>query len=723
MMATHRLLLCRPHSHHLLRRPIHQPSVVLPYSSSSFCRATSSLVRQQLFTTRPSSSLLQPLGYHPPLAGGRLGTGTTSLDASTRTTSPRFPQSLLSSSKTILPSRPQQLLLRRHYLYLPTSWTELKLRLRSSFQQRTVRVKLKWQATQQRLQLRANERVAKLRLQAHNRVTRFRTRARERVAIGYTRATTYYRRQRTWVTAQRSGWASRRNAYRAWPGQYLRSAEDAFRKRLQVRSDAWRQRVRARTLRFRTNVQSLWDQTKELHHNPLLLRTTKRITLKEYSEADWFDALGRPLTSRDQTGRFVNPWQSQSTAGVHGLYAIARWRWERLKREYALFGWKVVLPSFWKGRPKETLQSMADAASLPTLPARRPSEWAALPPVPSHEMELTWLGHATCLVRKGDVTILTDPIFSERASPYQDTPVGIARDIPTVCTADDLPPIDVCLISHDHYDHLDKHSVLQLRDKVGKWVVPTGVGDWLQERCGVARSDVVELEWWESVRLQRTKQQPLRWKAKQYVALSDATIHPARSVATAAMAATTEPSIPPAPSPCPDSLWVTCCPTQHWASRTFFDRNFRLWGSFAVFFPNQGGTFYFGGDSAFPTEFPLFEQIAEYVGPIDVAALPIGAYEPDWFMRDSHMNPAEAVQVHQILTCRTSVGIHWGTFPLSEEPLGEPSAWLQRAAKAAQVDFVTIPHGASVRVPVMVHRSTDSSSSSGASSAYEWIVE
>jgi N-acyl-phosphatidylethanolamine-hydrolysing phospholipase D len=436
-------------------------------------------------------------------------------------------------------------------------------------------------------------------------------------------------------------------------------------------------------------MQSLWNITASRYSKNFVL---KRVTLKEYNEVDWFDPMGRPLTSKDKTGRFVNPWKSQSTNGVHGLVAILKWRWERLKREYETFGWKVVLPSFWKGRPKESLKSMAAVASMNHLrPIGRDS---LLSPVSLNEIHVTWLGHATCFVRQGNLRILTDPIFSQRSSPYQNTPVGIARDVPPIYVAEDLPNIDLCLISHDHYDHLDRDTVLQLKSKVDKWIVPTGVGDWLQERCKIPRHDIVELEWWESVRLRRTKG---AWKAIEFASVSDSPVHPAR--------------VKP-PTLDPESLWLTCCPAQHWASRTFFDRNFRLWCSFAIFFPH--GTFFFGGDTALPSDFPLFEQISDYVGAVDVAALPIGAYEPDWFMRESHMNPAEAVLVHQKLRARKSLGIHWGTFPLSEESLGEPPVWLRREVEKASVEFVTVPHGASISVECNL---TEDSSS------FEWIVE
>jgi N-acyl-phosphatidylethanolamine-hydrolysing phospholipase D len=619
----------------------------------------------------------------------------------------RHPTSSLHGSSAC----PHQLELRRHYLYLPTSFAELQLRLQS-FQQRTIPVRIRMRAARDRLQVRAKENAGRLQVSAREQMAGFRGRARDRVGqfqhdaqehvarvvdrlqnqaqegvgMARTRAVTYYRKQRASMREHRQQAASRRKLRLQ---ASIKLVKDSFRNRLESRSDAVRQRLRSRTSRIRSDLQSIWDRTKARYGGKVVL---KRVTLNEYSEADWFDVMGRPLTSRDTTGRFVNPWRSQSTNGVHGLVAILKWRWERLKREYAIFGWKVALPSYWKGRPVETLKSMASVASLSGLqPVGRE---ALLDPVSTNEVHVTWLGHATCLVRQGDLRILTDPIFSDRASPYQNTPVGIARDVPPVYDAKDLPDIDLCLISHDHYDHLDRDSVLQLKDKVGKWIVPTGVGDFLQEGCDIPRRSIVELEWWESVKLHRKKNGP--WKAVQFTSVGDTPVHPARVTPST-----------------PEHVWLTCCPAQHWASRTFFDRNFRLWCSFCVFLPR--GTFYFGGDSALPPEFPLFEQISEHIGPVDLAALPIGAYEPDWFMKDSHMNPAEAVLVHQKLRARKSIGIHWGTFPLSEEPLGDPSLRLQREAEKSLVDFVTVPHGASVSVKC--------SEIEEPSSSFEWIVE
>jgi N-acyl-phosphatidylethanolamine-hydrolysing phospholipase D len=153
------------------------------------------------------------------------------------------------------------------------------------------------------------------------------------------------------------------------------------------------------------------------------------------------------------------------------------------------------------------------------------------------------------------------------------------------------------------------------------------------------------------------------------------------------------------------SLWISCLPVQHWGSRTFFDRNYRLWCSFAVFFQQKHQCtkrFFFGGDSALPTTFPLFQQIRDFVGgSVDLAAIPIGAYEPSFFMREAHMNPEEAVFVHQVLNSRQSVGIHWGTFPLSEEPMKEPPVRLQQALKVAGfVDgsFTTLQVGEAITV-------------------------
>jgi N-acyl-phosphatidylethanolamine-hydrolysing phospholipase D len=414
-----------------------------------------------------------------------------------------------------------------------------------------------------------------------------------------------------------------------------------------------------------------------------------RVTVTDYSEKHWFCAkTGRPVTARDETGRFVNPWCSQSATGVQSVSSILLWQWQRFVRECKELVEKIcgtfrntlpdaesVLVATPEPSPAENAtQSNKSAVTSSTVPPPMRS------PLP---LRFTWIGHSTCLVQCNNISVLTDPIFSQRASPFQNSFIGMARVMPPAL--EHLPgTIDVCLISHDHYDHLDKLSVLRLRDTVKMWVVPLGLQEWLEEKCDVPAHRIVELEWWESAKLLR--------EAGGKWAVVD------RHSAVEGQAAVRHPAFqdPAFAEPIDDSMWLTCCPTQHWASRTFFDRNYRLWCSFAVLFPGYT-KFFFAGDTALPKHFPLFDLIRDYLGGrIDLAALPIGAYEPAFFMRNAHLNPEEAVKVHQALDAIKSVGVHWGTFALSEEPMEEPPIKLREAAAKAGVDFVTIRHGESI---------------------------
>jgi N-acyl-phosphatidylethanolamine-hydrolysing phospholipase D len=493
----------------------------------------------------------------------------------------------------------------------------------------------------------------------------------------------------------------------------------------------------------------------------------KPVTLTEYSQADWFcPHTGRPVTSRDATGRFVNPWQSQSTAGIKSLFHIAQWRGQRLLR--LLTEWWHQQP-FPQLRPPNALRlwlsklwsccspmphlassisfsshgtttlplprnSVASSACATTTHTKQPllvpsaviSSYASKAndvhqnklrgnkgePLKPNQIRLTWIGHSTCLIQyrqddrsnhnadgtlgTDDIVLLTDPIFSPRCSPIQSLPIGVGRTVPPALSVSDLPRrIDVCLISHDHYDHLDVTSVRALRSRVQQWIVPLGIGSWLQLNCDIPVERITELEWWESVQLQKQGQAAVpTWRAvtRHSAIRSGSVTHPALCHVDEDRHSTTG-----------NSMWVTCCPVQHWACRTLFDRNVRLWGSYAVFLPN-GSKFYFGGDTALPEHFPLFDQIRDYIGGnIDLAALPIGAYEPSFYMADSHVNPSEAVRIHQALDVKQSVGIHWGTFQLSEESMEDPPVKLRAAASKANACFTTIRHGESITVDCMNH--------------------
>ena len=226
---------------------------------------------------------------------------------------------------------------------------------------------------------------------------------------------------------------------------------------------------------------------------------------------------------------------------------------------------------------------------------------------------VTWVGHSTLLVQLEGITLLTDPQWSERASPL--SWAGPRRLSPPGLAFEALPPIHLVLISHDHYDHLDLGTVKRLaaaHDPL--FVVPLGLKGWLAEQ-GVTHAE--ELDWWGS-----REHQGLR---------------------------------------------LVCVPAQHFSQRTPGDGNTRLWASWAVIGASR--RFYFGGDSGY---FDGFRQAGDRLGPFDLTAIAIGAYRPAEIMQFTHTTPEEAVQAFEDLRGRTLLGIHWGTFDLSEEPLGEP---------------------------------------------------
>ena len=226
---------------------------------------------------------------------------------------------------------------------------------------------------------------------------------------------------------------------------------------------------------------------------------------------------------------------------------------------------------------------------------------------------VTWVGHSTLVVQLDGVTVLTDPHWGERASPL--SWAGPRRLGPPGLAFDDLPPIEVVVISHDHYDHLDLETVKRLAAKHDPlFLVPLGLKRWFANN-GMMR--VEELDWWQE--------------------------HEHRG------------------------LRFVCVPAQHFSQRTMWDRDTRLWASWAVLGPTR--RLYFGGDSGY---FDGFKAAGERLGPFDLAALAIGAYLPPEIMRFTHTTPEQAVQAAEDLRARVLLGIHWGTFDLADEPLGEP---------------------------------------------------
>ena len=252
------------------------------------------------------------------------------------------------------------------------------------------------------------------------------------------------------------------------------------------------------------------------------------------------------------------------------------------------------------------------------------------------EPALTWIGHASALLQTGGLNLLIDPVFSERASPVSFA--GPKRHTAPGLRLDELPHIDVVLVSHNHYDHLDDASIRALARQAGGppvFVVPLGIAAWMAERGVVA---AVELGWWQSTRIGATE--------------------------------------------------IVYTPSQHWSSRSPFDRMKTLWGGYAVFAPDFH--FLFTGDTGYSRDFAdIHTRFAERHGGaergFDLALIPIGAYEPRWFMREQHCDPTEAVQIHLDLHAERSIGIHWGTFELTDEALDEPPLALARAREARGV--------------------------------------
>lgn len=299
-------------------------------------------------------------------------------------------------------------------------------------------------------------------------------------------------------------------------------------------------------------------------------------------------------------GRFRNPWPD---AEPRSLKALFRWWRDRMRN-----------------RPP-------DRAKDPAFPRMEPA--FATPRAAPDQLTITWIGHSVLLLQIGGKNVLTDPQFGKRASPVSFA--GPARWVAPGVALDALPPIDLVLLSHNHYDHLDIGSVQAIarRWPEAPWVVPLKLGTFLLH-LGVAHA--IELDWWER-----------------------------RAVAGLEIAAT---------------------PAQHFSARTPFNRNRTLWCGFTLAAGER--RVFFAGDTGYH---PEFGRIGTELGPFDAALLPVGAYEPAWFMQPIHMNPEEAVRAFGDLTDGGARGvlvpIHWGTFRLTVEPMDEPPARTRAAWSAA----------------------------------------
>lgn len=288
---------------------------------------------------------------------------------------------------------------------------------------------------------------------------------------------------------------------------------------------------------------------------------------------------------------------------------------------------------------------MRISESYPDWPKWIESQFGKINPktVSGNEVHLTLINHSTVLIQIAGLNILTDPIYSDRCSPL--SWIGPKRVRSPGIRFEDIPKIDVVLISHDHYDHLDLPTIEKLiaRDNP-KFFMGLGVGERLP-----TISQFIELDWWESHVFD-------------------------------------------------ENLKINFVPVQHFSGRGLFDRNSTLWGGFVI--ESAGKKIYFGGDTGYADH---FKQTQERFGPMDIAFLPIGAFEPRDFMAYAHINPTEAVQAHLDLKAKTSLAIHYGTFQLSKEEIDEPIIQLREALSVKNLDpsqFLTPNFGEVVKVRI-----------------------
>lgn len=263
--------------------------------------------------------------------------------------------------------------------------------------------------------------------------------------------------------------------------------------------------------------------------------------------------------------------------------------------------------------------------------------WIENPPQPpppervtGDTISLTMIGHVSVLIQTAGINILTDPVWSNRASPFQ--VAGPKRVRAPGIALEALPPIDLVLVSHNHYDHLDTATLADLVRRFDPEIVtPLGNGTIIHQVAPSAR--ITEIDWDERV--------------------------------------------PHGP------LIIEAEPVNHWSARWSNDRNEALWAGMTIHALNR--RIFFNGDSGYAGGWWVERLIAKH-GTIDVSLCPIGAYAPRWFMADAHMDPDEAVEVHKRLGCPATLGFHWGTFQLTDEPIDEPADRLAAALAREGID-------------------------------------
>ena len=254
---------------------------------------------------------------------------------------------------------------------------------------------------------------------------------------------------------------------------------------------------------------------------------------------------------------------------------------------------------------------------------------------------IIWIGHSTFLIKKSGIVILTDPVFSDRASPFKN--IGPERLIPPAIPLNQLPQIDFITVSHNHYDHLDIDSLKKISELNPDAVFLVPEGDLrLLKRKRI--DNAYEFNWWETFSA--------------------------------------------------EGLTFTFTPVQHWSKRGLFDRNKSLWGGWYMNFNDYG--MYHAGDTGYSND---FIDTKLKLGAPKYAFIPIGAYNPEWFMAESHVNPEDAIQVMLDLEAEKAFGMHWGTFALTDEDTLEPPLRLKEALKSFNApDFISLTPGKIIKI-------------------------